>query len=296
MKILLIGKNGQVGWELQRSLSTIGNVIAIDYSTENLCGDLRDLEGIARTIHVCKPDIVVNAAAYTAVDKAETNYDLCEVINAQAVKVLAKETSAIGALLVHYSTDYVFDGRGEHFRFEDDATAPLSAYGRTKLSGEEAIRSYNSRHLIFRTSWVYAARGNNFLKTMLKLGCEKEKLSVINDQHGAPTSAELLADCTAIAIRKVIENPTLTGTYHLVASGETTWYDYALKIFEIAIKHGIPLKVSQVNGIPTEAYPTSAKRPKNSRLSNMKFQNAFDVVIPNWEVNVERTLIELISK
>ncbi|WP_052285257.1 dTDP-4-dehydrorhamnose reductase [Kluyvera genomosp. 1] len=296
MRILLIGKNGQVGWELQRSLATLGEIIAVDHSNKSLCGDLNDLDGIIRTIHQIKPDVIVNAAAYTAVDRAEIEYEIAEQLNARAVSVLAKESKKIKSLLVHYSTDYVFDGEGEHYRTESELACPLNVYGKTKLAGEQAIVLENPRHLIFRTSWVHASRGSNFIKTMMKLGQEKEELSIINDQHGAPTSAELLADCTAIAIREFFKNPSLAGTYHLVASGETTWYNFAVSLFDIARKNGMLLKLNKLNGIPTSLYPTPAMRPKNSRLSNEKFQNSFNVILPNWLKGVERTVIELIDK
>jgi dTDP-4-dehydrorhamnose reductase len=296
MKILLIGKNGQVGWELQRSLSTLGEVIAVDFFDKELCGDLTNLEGIAQTIRQVKPDVVVNAAAHTAVDKAESERELSQLLNADSVEVIAKESALLGALLVHYSTDYVFNGEGTHFRLEDEDTGPLNTYGETKLAGEIAVASNNPRHFIFRTSWVFATRGANFAKTMLRLAKEKEELSIINDQFGAPTGAELLADCTAIAIRAAVTNHTLYGTYHLVASGETTWYDYAQFVFDIARDLGESLVISNVKGIDTSAYPTPAKRPLNSRLSNLKFQRAFATVIPDWTVGVKRVVTEILGK
>lgn len=296
MNILLIGKNGQVGWELQRSLSLLGKVTAVDYFDTEICGDLTNLTGIAKTISDIKPDIVVNAAAHTAVDKAESEHELAHLLNAESVEIIAKETAKIGALLVHYSTDYVFDGEGEHYRLENEAPNPLNVYGETKLAGELAIARFNSRHLIFRTSWVYAARGANFAKTMLRLAKEKSMLSIINDQYGAPTGAELLADCTAQAIRVEQQNNQVHGTYHLVASGETTWYDYAEFVFNIAKKNNETLAVEVVHGVSTSSYPTPAKRPHNSRLSNEKFQNAFNVVLPHWSVGVERVVTEILGK
>ncbi|EHQ8971477.1 dTDP-4-dehydrorhamnose reductase [Escherichia coli] len=296
MKILLIGKNGQVGWELQRALSTLGTLIAVDYFDTELCGDLTNPDGIAQTIRTVKPDVIVNAAAHTAVDKAESEHDLAQLLNADSVAVIAKESAALGALLVHYSTDYVFNGEGTHYRQEDEPTGPLNVYGETKLAGEKAVAEYNPRHFIFRTSWVYASRGANFAKTMLRLAGDKEQLAIINDQHGAPTSAELLADCTAIAIRSQRHDATLFGTYHLVASGETTWFDYANYVFEIAREVGTELKVNAVNPVGTEAYPTPAKRPHNSRLSNQKFQKTFDIVIPDWKVGVKRAVTEILGK
>ena len=288
MKILLVGKNGQVGWELQRSLSTLGEVIAVDYFDKHLCGDQPDLPGIAQTVRLVKPDVIVNAAAHTAVDRAEQERNLSELLNQKGVAVLAEESAKLGALLIHYSTDYVFDGEGDHYRLEDEAPAPLNVYGETKLAGELEITRLNPRHLIFRTSWVYATRGNNFAKTMLRLAREKERLSVINDQHGAPTSAELLADCTALAIREEQNNKFVVGKYHLVASGETTWFDYANFVFETAKAQGEPLLIQEVNGISTSEYPTPATRPLNSRLSNQKFQRVFNVTLPDWKQGVER--------
>lgn len=296
MKILLIGKNGQVGWELQRSLSILGEVVAVDYFSKNLCGDLTNLEGIAQTVRKVKPDVVVNAAAHTAVDKAESERELSVLLNDKGVAVLAEESAKLGALMVHYSTDYVFNGEGNHYRLENEATGPLNVYGETKLAGEISLAKANTRHLIFRTSWVYAARGANFAKTMLRLAGERETLSIINDQYGAPTSAELLADCTALAIREELRNSAVVGTYHLVASGETNWFEYAQFVFNLAKMHGETLAVKEVNGINTSAYPTPAKRPLNSRLSNDKFQRVFGVSIPNWEQGVERMVTEILGK
>lgn len=296
MKILLIGKNGQVGWELQRSLSTLGELVAVDFFDTELCGDLTNPEGIAETIRSVKPDVIVNAAAHTAVDKAESERELSQLLNADSVEVIAKESAKLGALLVHYSTDYVFNGQGTHFRLEDEQTGPLNVYGETKLAGELAVATHNPRHFIFRTSWVYATRGANFAKTMLRLAKEKEQLAIINDQYGAPTGAELLADCTAIAIRAATNNASLFGTYHLVASGETTWYDYAQYVFSIAQELGESLAIKEVKGVDTSAYPTPAKRPSNSRLSNLKFQTAFATVIPDWKVGVKRVVTEMLGK
>lgn len=296
MKILLIGKNGQVGWELQRSLSTLGEVIAVDYFDTKLCGDLTNLDGIAQTVRKVCPDVVVNAAAHTAVDKAESERELSDLLNDKGVAVLAEESAKLGALMVHYSTDYVFDGEGSHYRREEELTGPLNVYGETKRAGEIALEQYNSRHLIFRTSWVYATRGANFAKTMLRLAREKEILSIINDQHGAPTGAELLADCTAIAIRETMRNPAVAGTYHLVASGETSWYEYARYVFEVARDQGAELAIKEVKGIPTTDYPTPAKRPLNSRLANAKFQQTFGVTLPDWRQGVARVVTEVLGK
>ncbi|KMK13999.1 dTDP-4-dehydrorhamnose reductase [Pluralibacter gergoviae] len=296
MKILLIGKNGQVGWELQRALSTLGQVVAVDYFDKELCGDLTNLDGIAQTVRTVKPDVVVNAAAHTAVDKAQSERELSKLLNEKGVAVLAAESAKLGALMVHYSTDYVFDGQGSHYRREDEATGPLNVYGETKRAGELALEQHNPRHLIFRTSWVYATRGANFAKTMLRLAADKTSLSIIDDQYGAPTGAELLADCTAIAIRQESANREVAGTYHLVASGETSWHGYASFVFDIARKHGAELAIKEVQGIPTTAYPTPAARPLNSRLANDKFQRTFAVTLPDWRQGVERVVTEVLGK
>ena len=238
----------------------------------------------------------MNAAAHTAVDKAESERELSDLLNDRGVAVLAEESAKLGALMVHYSTDYVFDGQGSHYRLEDEATGPLNVYGETKRAGEIALEQANPRHLIFRTSWVYATRGANFAKTMLRLAGEKETLSIINDQRGAPTGAELLADCTAVAIREEQRNRAVAGTYHLVASGETSWAEYAEFVFEVARSHGVELAIKAVSGIPTTAYPTPAKRPLNSRLSNEKFQRVFGVTLPDWRQGVARVVTEVLGK
>jgi dTDP-4-dehydrorhamnose reductase len=234
MKILLFGKGGQVGWELQRSLAPLGELVALSANSQGLCGDFTDLDGIAQTVRSVAPDMIVNAAAYTAVDKAETEVELSRTINALAPGVLARQAQQCGAWLIHYSTDYVFDGTGDKPWLETDSTGPLGIYGKTKLEGEQAIVASGCQHLIFRTSWVYAARGANFVKTMLRLAKERDKLTVIDDQIGAPTGAELLADVTAHAIRTVQQYPELSGIYHLAASGLTSWHSYAR--FVIALK------------------------------------------------------------
>lgn len=300
MKILLLGKNGQLGWELQRSLAPLGELIALDrsgqYNHQTLCGDLTNLDGLRQTIMVLKPDVIVNAAAYTAVDKAEGEPQLAQLINAQAPKVLAQEAFKVGAWLVHYSTDYVFDGSGNRAWCETDATEPLSQYGQTKLSGEQAIQDSGCNYLIFRTSWVYGNRGNNFAQTMLRLASERQTLSVINDQIGAPTSAALLADCTAHALHQAICSPELAGLYHLAASGQTTWYEYANLVIEQARTMCKELLVSEIKPITTLEYPTAAKRPLNSRLDTSKFCSSFNLVLPEWQHGVIRMLHETIKK
>jgi len=232
------------------------------------------------------------------VDKAESEPDLARTINALAPAVLADEAKRLGAWLVHYSTDYVFDGSGETPRLETDVTAPLSVYGNTKLEGENAIIASGCQHLIFRTSWVYAARGGNFAKTMLKLAQERDALKIINDQIGAPTGADLLADVTAHAIRKALTASEVSGLYHLVASGETSWHGYASFVIELARQAGVDIKVAAdaIQAVPTTAFPTPAKRPLNSRLNNNKLQNTFDLTLPDWQSGVTRLLVEILDK
>ncbi len=299
MKILLLGKNGQVGWELQRALAPLGELTACDFDTPDaLKADFSQPELLPALIRAVRPDVIVNSAAHTAVDKAESEPEFARTLNATAPGVVAREAAAIGALLVHYSTDYVFDGSGEQPRGEDAPTGPLSTYGRTKLEGEELIRASGCSHLILRTSWVYAARGGNFAKTMLRLAAEREELKVIADQFGAPTGAELLADVTAHVLRRVREQPTLGGTYHCVAGGVTTWHDYARFVIEWARAQGQSIKVAPeaVRAVPTTAFPTPATRPLNSRLCTTKLQQAFDLQLPHWQPGVERMLTEFLAR
>lgn len=292
MNILLFGKTGQVGWELQRSLAPLGNLIALDVHSKDYCGDFSNPEGVAETVRQIKPDVIVNAAAHTAVDKAESEPELAQLLNATSVEAIAKEAQKLGAWVIHYSTDYVFPGNGNTPWLETDATAPLNVYGETKLAGEKALSENCVRHLIFRTSWVYSGKGNNFARTMLRLAKERTELSVINDQFGAPTGAELLADCTAHAIRVALKKPEVAGTYHLVAAGTTSWYDYASFVFDEARKAGMNLALTQLHKVPTSAYPTPAQRPANSRLNTSKFQKQFNLVLPEWEEGVKRILAE----
>jgi len=293
MKILLLGKNGQVGWELQRSLSVLGEVIALD--RRDVGGDLSDSAALAAAVRAHQPQVIVNAAAYTAVDKAESDQAAATQINATAPGLLALEAMALGALLVQFSTDYVFDGRGDQPRDESAATGALSVYGATKLAGEEAIRASGCQHLILRTSWVYAARGGNFAKTMLRLAAERDQLKVIADQIGAPTGADLLADLTAQMIPATLARPGLSGTYHAAAAGETSWHAYAQHVIEFARSQGKPIKVAadQVLAIPTADYPTPAARPLNSRLNTAKLQAAFGLTLPPWQQGVDRMLTEI---
>ena len=297
MKILLLGKNGQVGWELQRSLAPLGEIIALDADSKDFCGDFTNLRGLTETVRRIAPDIIVNAAAHTAVDKAENEPELARTINALAPAALAQEAKRCNAWLIHYSTDYVFDGSGDKPWLETDATAPLSVYGATKLEGEHLIQQSGCKHLIFRTSWVYGARGGNFAKTMLRLAQERDSLNVINDQIGAPTGADLLADITAHAIRSAQLKPELSGLYHLVAGGETSWYGYASFVIDYARRAGIQLKVTAdaINPVPTSAFPTPAQRPLNSRLNTRKLQNTFGLHLPHWQAGVTRMLEEILE-
>jgi len=298
MKILLFGKGGQVGWELQRSLAPLGDLVALDADSQNLCGDFTNPEGLAQTVRAVAPDIIVNAAAHTAVDQAESEPELARTINALAPGVLAQEAKRSGAWLIHYATDYVFDGSGDKHCLETDPTGPLSVYGKTKLEGEEAIRATGCQHLIFRTSWVYAARGGNFAKTMLRLAQERDFLSVINDHIGAPTGADLLADISAHAIRTALRNPDVGGLYHLVAGGETSWHGYASFVIDFARQAGIEIKVTPeaIQPVPTSAFPLPAPRPKNSRLDTQKLKNTFGLNLPHWQRGVARMLTEILEK
>jgi dTDP-4-dehydrorhamnose reductase len=296
LKILLLGKNGQVGWELQRSLAPLGEVLALDRHSTPHGGDLSQPERLAQTVLDWRPDVIVNAAAHTAVDKAESEPELARCLNATAPAALAQAAAQIGALLVHYSTDYVFNGQGDQPWQEGDSTGPLSVYGQTKREGEQAIVASGCAHLIFRTSWVFAARGGNFAKTMLRLAAERERLTVIDDQFGAPTGADLIADVTAHAIRASLQQPALGGLYHLVAGGQTTWHGYASHVIAQArlLQPGLALKVSEIAPVPTSAFPTPAQRPLNSRLATHKLQNAFGLALSPWQQGVNRMLAEIL--
>ncbi|KAF2390998.1 MULTISPECIES: dTDP-4-dehydrorhamnose reductase [Pseudomonas] len=297
MKILLLGKNGQVGWELQRSLAPLGELISLDrHTVDGLCGDLSDPEGLRSAIRQVAPDIIVNAAAYNAVDKAESESESADRVNGQASRILAEEAKAIDAWLIHYSTDYVFSGQGQAPWLEDDVVGPVNRYGVSKLAGEQAIIASGCKHLIFRTSWVYSSRGSNFAKTMLRLAKDRETLNVIADQIGAPTGAELIADVTALAIRQVLLKPELAGLYHLVASGEVSWHEYASLVIGFAKELGEEFAVKAINPIETTAYPTPARRPLNSRLNTQKLRDNFSLHLPDWQSGVTRMLREVLNK
>ncbi|KPG93851.1 MULTISPECIES: dTDP-4-dehydrorhamnose reductase [Pseudomonas] len=297
MKILLLGKNGQVGWELQRALAPLGELVALDrHAIDGLSGDLADLDALRTTIRQVKPDVIVNAAAYTAVDKAESEAELARRVNGDASRLMAEESALLGAWLIHYSTDYVFSGEGSTPWQETDAVAPVNQYGASKLAGEQAIVASGCKHLIFRTSWVYGARGNNFAKTMLRLAKDRDTLSVIADQVGAPTGADLIADVTALAIRQVLQQPQLSGLYHLAASGEVSWHGYASHVIAFAQANGEQLAVTAINPIDTTAYPTPARRPLNSRLNTQKLRDNFSLHLPDWQSGVTRMLREVLNK
>ncbi|MFW9612235.1 MAG: dTDP-4-dehydrorhamnose reductase [Fluviibacter sp.] len=289
-KILLLGKDGQVGWELQRALAPLGLLTALN---RREC-DLAEAAQVQAVLEQYEPEVIVNAAAYTAVDQAESDQALARRINVDAVAELARYAREMGSLLVHYSTDYVFDGTKPEAYVEDDITNPLSVYGQTKLDGENRIRDALCRHLIFRTSWVYAARGGNFARTMLRLASERTALSVIDDQIGAPTSAELIADVTAHALRDVLSGRAPGGTYHLAAAGEASWYDYAKFVIERVRDQGqtLALAVDGLRPIPASDYPLPAKRPQNSRLNTHLLERSFALKLPQWEDGVARVLDE----
>ena len=299
MKILLFGKDGQVGWELRRSLSWLGDLICFGRKE----ADLENLPALYRVIEQHRPHVVVNAAAYTAVDKAESDDATAKAVNAVAAGVLAEEAAKHNAWLVHYSTDYVYDGTKSSPYVESDVTCPLSVYGKTKREGDELIRKHNPKHMIFRTSWVYAARGRNFIRTILGLAQKRDDLKVIDDQFGAPTSAGLIADVTALVIYLVWQQSDqvrrdLAGTYHLVAAGETNWFDFAQFVLEQAQARGVAVKVkpSQLLAISTDEYRVTAKRPKNSRMATDKIREAFGIHLPHWHYHVDLMLDDILAK
>ena len=303
MHILLLGPDGQVGWELRRALAPLGQVTALgrrsgdDHASGDLCGDLARPSELAATVRALRPDVVVNAGAYTAVDRAEAEPDLAHTVNAAAPGALAEAVAGLGGWLLHFSTDYVFDGSGTRPRDETAPTGPLSVYGRSKLAGEDAIRASGCRHLILRTSWVHAARGGNFARTMLRLAAERAQLTVIDDQVGAPTGADLLADLSAHLLRRAAVDPGVSGTYHAAAAGEVSWCGYARHVLGWARQRGVALKAGpdEVQAIPTSAYPTPAARPLNSRLDTRKLRETFGLTLPDWRPGVERMLSEALN-
>ena len=305
MNILLLGKNGQLGRELQRALAPLGTLVTLDrYGQHDLCGDLTNLDGLQKTIKALSPDIIVNAAGYTAVDQAENDYEIAHCVNATAPSVMAQEAKNLGALFVHYSTDYVLDGSGTHLWKEDDIALPLNAYGKSKLQGEQLIQQSGCDHFIFRTSWVYGRHGNNFIKTIMRLAHERDELNIVCDQIGVPTGAELLADVTAHAIHlfghekqsTLANEKQLSGIYHLAPQGQTSWFDYALFIIEQAKKSGVEFKLNTINPVVSSDYKTIATRPLNSRLDTGKLSETFKLYLPDWHLGVNRVVSELLGK
>jgi dTDP-4-dehydrorhamnose reductase len=293
MKILLLGARGQLGWQLQRSLSVVGDVVALHRTSAPLCGDLSQTDALAQTIAKVAPDVIVNAAAFTAVDRAETERDAAFQINAIACEVLAEQARRLDAWLIHYSTDYVFDGTGTSAWREDDATSPLNTYGESKLAGEQAITRTHERHLIIRCSWLFDTWGQNFLKSILRAAAQRESLNVVNDQWGAPTRAALVADVTAHIVPRL--RPEHAGIYHVGANGETNWHEYASLAIAQAAESGLKLKVSpsMVRPVSTAQYPTPARRPANSRLDTTRLRRTFDLMLPPWQDGVRAVACEL---
>lgn len=291
MKILLLGKDGQVGCELQRTLLPLGEVLAFDRSQ----ADLENLVELNHLLQAMQPDLIVNAAAYTAVDKAETNEAIAYRVNAEAVAVMADYAAQQDILLVHYSTDYVFDGQKPSAYVETDATNPLSVYGLSKRAGEEAIQISRCNALIFRTSWVFSNHGGNFVKTILRLATERNSLNIVADQFGAPTSAELIADVTSLAIAGYRSGTIAPGIYHLTAKGETNWHGFACHIVNRATANGAALQLapSQIQSITTEEYPVPARRPKNSRLDTALLSSRLGLQLPDWTIHVNRAIDQL---
>jgi dTDP-4-dehydrorhamnose reductase len=299
VRILLLGGSGQLGWELARALAPLGEVVALGREPKDgLTGDLGTPDGLRRTVRRLQPAVIANAAAYTDVTAAETEADCAERINAHAPGVLAAEAARLDAWLVHYSTDYVFDGGGSARWREDDSPAPINVYGATKWRGEQAIRDAGGRHLIFRTQWLYAARRRNFLRAILRSAQEQASLEVVDDQYGAPTGAELVADVTAHAVRTARSRADVSGTYHLAARGETTWYGYARFVVGEARRAGWPVRVADEAIVPldTNRSPTEARRPRNTRLDVTRLEETFGLRVPAWRAGVARVIAELIGK
>ena len=295
MRILLTGKNGQLGFELSRSLAPLGDIRAVDIAECNLA----DEQSIRRLVQDLRPTIIVNPAAFTAVDKAENDSGAARAINADAPGILGEEAAKIGAWVVHYSTDYVFDGRQRDAYRENDQANPLNIYGRTKYDGELALACANPRHLILRTSWVVGAHGNNFAKTVLRLAAERDTLSIVADQSGSPTSASLLADVTAHIVRQYQREGSQGfpyGTYHLAAAGETNWFEYARFVLTRAIDAGRSLKIqpADIRPITTDEYPTAARRPANSRLDTSLLRETFGLQLPHWQLGVDHILQQVL--
>lgn len=301
MKVLLFGPDGQVGWQLRRSLAVLGEVIPAPGARRPSGVDLCDAGAVSALVDAVRPDVVVNAAAYTAVDRAEDDSEAAFAVNATACDTLAAASARAGAWLVHYSSDYVYDGSGERPWRETDAAAPLSAYGRSKLAGDQAVARGNPRHLILRTSWVFDSWGQNFARTILAAAQARDELTVVADQWGAPTRAALLADLTAHMLRTVLASPdgaALAGIYHAAPGGFTNWHAYAVLVVEEAQARGVPLRATpdRLRPIPSSAYPVRAARPKNSRLDTSKLRETFGLVLPPWQDGVRAVVAEMAQR
>ena len=297
MKIILFGKEGQVGFELQKSLSSLGELFALGRNSTNYCGDFTNAQGISQCIRNINPDVIVNASAYTDVDKAEEDLSLSFTINAEILALIADEAARVNALFIHYSTDYVFDGNGVKPWSETDKISPINAYGLSKAKGDEFIQNSGCNYVILRTSWVYGINGNNFIKTILCLASKKSELKVVRDQIGSPTSAMLLAKLTAFIIPKILQESRLIGIYHVCSSGETSRHDYAKFILDVRDKLGLEPneKNIEIQSVLTNQFKFPAKRPLNSRLNTKKFRAAFNIELPYWKIDVEKTVKSIVK-
>lgn len=293
MKILLFGADGQLGWQLRRSLAALGDLTPLTRASAPHCGDLADAAGIAASVRELRPDVIVNAAAYTAVDRAESEPEAAFAVNARACEAMATEAARSGAWLVHYSTEYVFDGSGDRPWRESDPTGPLNVYGQSKLAGEQAIARHCERHLILRTSWLFESRGANFVKSVLAAAAQRETLDIVSDQWGAPTRAALVADVTADLVPRLAQR--LAGLYHLAAGGDTSRHGLAQYALQCARECGMPLAATAqgLRPVPSSAYPTPARRPENSRLDTSRLRQAFDLALPPWQPGVQAVVADL---
>ena len=296
VKILLLGKSGQLGRELERTLAPLGELVSLGREDVNgLSGDLSNHQSLRQTLCSLRPDIVVNAAAYTSVDRAESEPELAFIINAEAVKVLAETMAELGGWLVHFSTDYVFDGSGKAPWQETDNALPVNQYGLSKLAGEQAIIASGCQHLILRSSWIYGVSGSNFISTMLRLACQQENIAVVDDQVGAPTSAVLVAEITTDALRQCLMRPELSGIYHLAAAGQVSRYDLACFVIDCARNNGEPVLVKHIDRVRSEDYPMAARRPLNSRLDTTRLERTFQVALPPWQADVPIFIASLLA-
>ncbi len=295
MNILVLGATGQLGSELQRSLSSFGQLITLGTHDIHYCGNLLHTDQLIKTLKEIQPGVIVNAAAFTAVDQAENHPDMARKVNAVGPGILAHEAAESGAWLIHYSTDYVFNGTGSQPWVETDRADPLNIYGQTKLEGDLAIQASGCKHLILRTSWLYGKHGKNFVRAILQRAQTQDHLTVVNDQFGAPTSASLIASLTALALKQVMQHPELGGLYHVAAQGETSWFEYAKFVLEQAHLRGIPLRVmpDEIQPVSSQSYGALAPRPANSRLNTDKFCTTFGVTVPPWQEGVAQLVAEL---